>query len=203
MMFGSVPNSTITRVGLPFIEMSTYCVLKSPGFSVCMAIASHNPTMPSYIVPASCPWSFVTFSYFSLSMAPRFFKYRGTFHSCVIHRICSIHLLCWFAPASLCNSGVGTASYPTCGGCDAWGFPSTPWLGHDLPHFCMTTSCIHVLCLVIEFMLEVRQGLDGLCDVFVYGLDLSLLQLYLVPILHSIHEVEQHVLICEVGNLKR
>ena len=46
------------------------------------------------------------------------------------------------------------------------------------PTFGMSTSFISALCLVISFMLEVRQGL-GLFYGFVCGLDLTLLQLCL------------------------
>ena len=70
------------------------------------------------------------------------------------------------------------------------------------PTFVMTTLCIPALCLVMLFILEVRKRLD-LCDGFIYGLDLSLLQLRLGPILQSVHEVKQHVLLYEVGKLKR
>ena len=66
----------------------------------------------------------------------------------------------------------------------------------------MTISCILALRLVMPLIFKVRQGL-GLCDGFIYGLDLSSLQLHLAPILQSVHEVEQHVLFGEVGNLKR
>ena len=51
------------------------------------------------------------------------------------------------------------------------------------------------------FMLKVYQGLN-LRDGFGYGLDFSLLQLRLAPILQFVHEVEQHVLVWEVWNLK-
>ena len=69
------------------------------------------------------------------------------------------------------------------------------------PTFVMTTLCIPSLCLVMSFILEVRKGLD-LCDGIIYGLDLSLLQLRVGPILQSVHKVKQHVLLYEVGNLK-
>ena len=51
--------------------------------------------------------------------------------------------------------------------------------------FGMNTSCVHAYHFVMSFMFKVRQGLV-LCDGFVYGLDLSPLQIF-----------------CEVGNLKR
>ena len=69
------------------------------------------------------------------------------------------------------------------------------------PTFGMTTSCILSLCLLMSFMLEVRQGLY-LCDGFVYGLDLIPLQLRLGLILQSVNEVGKNVFIRKVGNLK-
>ena len=66
------------------------------------------------------------------------------------------------------------------------------------PTFGMNTSCISALFLVMLFMLEVCQGL-GLCDGFVYGFDLTLLQLCLGAILQCVHEVEQHVSYVRLG----
>ena len=46
------------------------------------------------------------------------------------------------------------------------------------PTFGMNTSCNPALRLVMPFIIEVCQGL-GLCDGFIYSLDLSPLKLYL------------------------
>ncbi|KAH0721379.1 hypothetical protein KY284_006409 [Solanum tuberosum] len=51
-------------------------------------------------------------------------------------------------------------------------------------------------------MPEVCQSF-GLRDGFVYGPDLPTFQLRPGPILQPIHEVEQHIIIREVRNLKR
>ena len=69
------------------------------------------------------------------------------------------------------------------------------------PTFGITAPYIFALCLVMPIMLKVCQRL-GLVDGFIYGLDLSPLQLRLGPILQPVHEVEHHIFIREVGNLK-
>ena len=65
------------------------------------------------------------------------------------------------------------------------------------PTFGMTAPYIFALCLVMSIMLKVCQRL-GLGDNFIYGLDLSPLQLRLDPIVQPVHEVEQHIFIREV-----
>ena len=70
------------------------------------------------------------------------------------------------------------------------------------PTMIMTTSLLLSSSLVGFLVVESCQNF-GLHDGFINNTDLSALQLYPGPILQSIHEVEQHIFIYEVGNLKR
>ena len=69
------------------------------------------------------------------------------------------------------------------------------------PTIIMTTFLVILPGTVRLLLPEVCQGF-GLRDGFINSPDLSLLQLHFGQILQSIHEVEQHAVIREVGNLK-
>ena len=70
------------------------------------------------------------------------------------------------------------------------------------PTMVMNTSLLLSSCSVGLLVLEVYQNF-GLHDGFTNSTNLSVLQLHPGQILHSIHKVEQHIFIYEVGNLKR
>ena len=70
------------------------------------------------------------------------------------------------------------------------------------PTFIMTTFLVVLLGTVTLLLPEVCQGF-GLRDGFINSPDLSPLQLRSGPTLQPIQEVEQHIFILEVGNLKR
>ena len=70
------------------------------------------------------------------------------------------------------------------------------------PTIIMTTFLVVLLGFVRLLLPEVCQGFD-LRDGFINSPDLSPLQLRSCPTLQPIHEVEQHIFIHEVGNLKR
>ena len=69
------------------------------------------------------------------------------------------------------------------------------------PTFTMTSLCVFCLLLVMHIIFEVNQ-LFGYFDGCINGLDFSPLQLCLGPISQFVHEVEHHVFVCAVGNLK-
>ena len=70
------------------------------------------------------------------------------------------------------------------------------------PTMIMTTSLLLSSSLVGLLVVEVCQNF-GLHDGFINSINLSALQLYPGQILQSIYELEQHIFIYEVGNLKR
>ena len=70
------------------------------------------------------------------------------------------------------------------------------------PTIIMTTFLVVLLGTVELLLPEVCQGF-GLHDGFINSPDLSPLQLHSCPTLQPIQEVEQHIFIREVGNLKR
>lgn len=69
------------------------------------------------------------------------------------------------------------------------------------PTLRMTSPCILYIFLAVCIILNVDQRFT-LSNGIIYGLDLLQIQLHPGQILQPLNDVEQHVLICEVGNLK-